>query len=96
MGEDKGRDRDIDRRHHGIPVGGVILLFLGIVFLLQTLGVLPWGLWGTLWRFWPVVLILVGLGIILRRFNPWLVSLLILAVLLACLGVAVWQYSPAR
>jgi len=77
----------------GVPIWGIFLLFLGVVFLLQTLNVLPWGLWGTLWRFWPVLLIITGLGILLRRFSPWLVSLLILAILGACLGIAIWQYG---
>lgn len=76
-----------------IPVGGVILLFLGIVFLLQTLNVLPWALWGTLWRYWPVILIAIGLGILLRSFNAWIVSLLILVLLFGSLGLALWQYN---
>ena len=79
----------------GISIWGIFLLFLGIVFLLQTLNILPWGLWGTLWRFWPVLIIVIGLGILLRRYNAWLVSLLVLAILGACLGVAIWQYSPS-
>ena len=83
------------RREPGIPIGGVIILFLGIVFLLQTLNVIPWGLWSTLWRFWPALLIIIGLAILLRRFNPWLVSLLFLAVLFACLGMAIWRYAPS-
>ncbi len=79
----------------GVSIWGIFLLFLGIVFLLQTLNVLRWGLWGTLWRFWPVLIIVIGLGILLRRYNAWLVSLLVLAILGACLGVAIWQYSPS-
>ena len=82
------------RRQPGIPILGIILLFLGVVFLLQNFNVLPMGLWETLWRFWPVLIIIVGLGIILRRYNVWLVSLLILAILGACLGIAMWQYQP--
>ena len=77
----------------GVPIWGIFLLFLGVVFLLQTLDVLSWGLWGTLWRFWPVLIIIVGLGILLRRYNVWLVSLLVLAILGACLGIAIWQYG---
>jgi len=80
---------------HNIPVWGVFLLFLGIVFLLQTLNVLPWGLWGTLWRFWPALIIAIGLGILLRRYNTWLVSALIMAMFLACLGIAIWQHEPS-
>ncbi len=79
----------------GVSIWGIFLLFLGIVFLLQTLNILPWGLWGTLWRFWPVLVIVIGLGILLRYYNAWLVSLLVLAILGACLGVAIWQYSPS-
>jgi hypothetical protein len=75
------------------PVWGIFLLFLGIVFLLQTSGILPWGLWGTLWRFWPVLIIIIGIGILLRGRNVWLVSLLILAILGVCLGIAAWQYG---
>jgi len=77
----------------GVSIWGIFLLFLGIVFLLQTLNILPWGLWGTLWRFWPVLIIIIGLGILLRRYNVWLVSLLVLAIFGACLGIAIWQYG---
>ena len=77
-----------------VPVWGVFLLFLGIVFLLQTTGILPWGLWGTLWRFWPSLLIAIGLGILLQRYNRWLVSLLILILFFACLGIAILRYGP--
>ena len=76
----------------GAPIWGIFLVFLGIIFLLQTLNVLPWGLWGTLWRYWPVLIIIIGLGILLRRYNAWLLSLLILAILGGCLGIAIWQY----
>ena len=79
---------------HNIPVWGVFLLFLGTVFLLQTLNILPWSLWGTLWRFWPVLIIAIGLGILLRHYNPWLISTLILVLFFACLGIAIWQYGP--
>ena len=78
-----------------VPIWGIFLLFLGIVFLLQTFNVLPWGLWGTLWRFWPVLIIIAGLSILMRRYNLWLVSALILALLLGCLGIAIWQYGSS-
>ena len=82
------------RRARGAPIWGIVLLFLGIVFLLQALDVFPWGVWGTLWRFWPVLIIIIGLGILLRRFNLLVVSVLVFALLWACLGIAYWQYSP--
>ncbi|MBA7683075.1 hypothetical protein ES703_91431 [subsurface metagenome] len=79
---------------HLAPMWGLWLLFLGIVFLLQSFNVLPWGLWGTLWRFWPVLIITTGISILLRHYNIWLVSVLVLALLFACLGIAIWQYQP--
>ena len=83
------------QREYHVPVWGIFLLFLGVVFLLQTFNVLPWGLWGTLWRFWPVLLIVIGLSILLRRSNPWLVGALILVLLFASLGIAICQYGPS-
>ncbi|MDD4859211.1 MAG: DUF5668 domain-containing protein [Dehalococcoidales bacterium] len=80
---------------HSIPVWGVFLLFLGIVFLLQNLKILPWGLWNVLWRFWPVLVIAIGLGILLRHRNPWAVSGIILLIFLTCLGIAYWQYTES-
>lgn len=79
-------------RGHHVPLFGIFLVLLGIVLLLQTFQVLPWALWEVLWRFWPVLIIIIGLNILLRRYNPWLVSALVLALLVACLGLAIWQY----
>ena len=81
------------QRAVGVPIWGIFLLFLGIIFLLQSFNILPWALWETLWRFWPVLIIIIGLVILLRGYNVWLVSLLVLAVFGACLGIAIWQYG---
>jgi len=82
---------DSNRAARGAPFWGILLLFLGVVFLLQTLDIIPWGLWSTLWRFWPVLLIVAGGNMLLSRYNTWAVSILILIVLCACLGIAIWQ-----
>ncbi|MFP3974843.1 MAG: LiaI-LiaF-like domain-containing protein [Dehalococcoidia bacterium] len=76
-----------------VPVWGIVLVFLGIVLLLQNFGALPWGLWGTLWRFWPALLIIIGINIALGRYSPWLAGVLVVAVLGASLGLAIWQYE---
>ena len=49
----------------GNVVWAVFLIFIGIIFLLNNIGIIPWSIWGYLWRFWPVFLILAGLKIIL-------------------------------
>jgi hypothetical protein len=51
-----GRDRP--RQH---VVGPLILLGTGVLLLLNNLGTVPWTIWDTLWPFWPVLFILLGL-----------------------------------
>jgi len=81
------------RRRHGF-LGPLILIALGVIFLLQNLGLLSWNIWGSLWRLWPVVLILIGLelflgGMIRSAIGGALVGLLLLVVLgLAVAGAA--------
>ena len=55
------------RRRHGIPTGAIILVIVGVVLLLQTTGVVSWDLWLNLWRFWPVLIIAIGINVFLGR-----------------------------
>jgi hypothetical protein len=55
------------RRRGGSVVGPLILITMGGVFLANNLGILPWSVWGNLWRFWPVILVVVGLEILFGR-----------------------------
>lgn len=82
------------RRSVNIPVWGVLFLFFGVVLLLQSVGVLDWEIWGTLWKFWPVFIVVAGLNILFRRRRPWLVGLITLAILGVCLWIAILQHSP--
>jgi lia operon protein LiaF len=47
-------------------IAAVILIGLGVLFLLSNLGVLP-NLGALLARWWPLILIAVGLGLLFRR-----------------------------
>jgi hypothetical protein len=40
---------------------GVILISLGIVFLLNNLGYVPWGVWLRILSLWPVILVAIGI-----------------------------------
>ena len=73
----------------GIPVWGLVLVALGLIFLLQNLGVIGWDVWGTLWRFWPVVLVLIGLNILLGGRTPWLMFGITVLVLIGIVVAAV-------
>ena len=82
-----GNDRKVT--DYAVPFWGILLIFLGAVFLLQTFNVLPWELWTTLWRFWPVLLVITGIGILLRRYHPWLMAGISLLILIASLVIAI-------
>ena len=47
-----------------VPVGAFILIGLGVLFLLDEIGVLHFH---SLWRFWPLVLIAIGIRVLMRR-----------------------------
>lgn len=58
---------------------GVILIFLGVLFILQNLGMVFFD-WRSLWRLWPVILVLWGIAILPAK--SWIklgLTLLVLA-----------------
>jgi Cell wall-active antibiotics response 4TMS YvqF/Domain of unknown function (DUF5668) len=70
-------------------IGSAILIGLGLIFLLNNLGVLGWEVWETLGRLWPILLIGVGLDLLIGRRSA-LGSLLVVVIMLGVLGAAVW------
>ncbi|MFH1141019.1 MAG: DUF5668 domain-containing protein, partial [Chloroflexota bacterium] len=78
-----------------LPVAGIILLIVGVILLLQTTGVLEWDLWIGLWRFWPLLVIALGIHILLgRRIGWWAPVLVILAIMVAVGGA--WLLGPGN
>ncbi|HEY4694393.1 MAG TPA: DUF5668 domain-containing protein [Candidatus Nanoarchaeia archaeon] len=57
------------RQSGGFSLSALLLITLGIIFLLNNFGLLPWELWSHLWKFWPILLILFGLEIIIGRHS---------------------------
>ena len=47
---------------------GLALLLFGIILLLEKLGIISGSIWG---YFWPILLIVIGLGIIFGRRRMW-------------------------
>ncbi len=64
-------------------VWGVFLILGGGVLLLNTLVIVPWSFWESVWRFWPILLVLAGLEIILGKsaFSRAVLFVLTLAIL---------------
>ncbi|HLV10658.1 MAG TPA: DUF5668 domain-containing protein [Halanaerobiales bacterium] len=50
---------------------GTILICLGIVLFLQTMGIIQSLNWSFLVNFWPLLLIFMGLNILLKRSRLW-------------------------
>lgn len=47
--------------------GAIFLVSIGVLFLLNTTNIVPWGIWLQIFRFWPIILVLLGIKIILRE-----------------------------
>lgn len=65
---------------------GLFLIFLGVVFLLINYGILAWNFWWSIGNFWPVILIVVGLGLVFNRRVPLSLAFLILGILMTVLS----------
>ncbi|SMP48121.1 LiaI-LiaF-like domain-containing protein [Anoxynatronum buryatiense] len=48
---------------------GIIFIGLGSLLLLRNLGYLHWWTFGSLWRFWPLILVIIGINTIFHRSN---------------------------
>ncbi len=86
-----------EHRHRPGISGPLILIFLGVIFLLNNLGVTEWTVWEVILRFWPVLLIAAGLDLVLSRRSAW-GSVVALVLILAVIGVslgAIQQPPPA-
>jgi hypothetical protein len=65
----------------------VVLIAAGVLFLLDNLGVIAGLDWAAAFRFWPLLLIFLGLNVLVTQLRPPLGSLLSLLVALAAVGV---------
>ena len=76
-----------ERRMSRPPLFALLLVAAGVVLLLQNLDVIGWGFWLEVWRFWPVLLVAIGVNLILGRRLPWLATAVVAALVI---GSTVW------
>lgn len=76
-------------RKRGFPLFATLLIALGVLLLLQTTGVVEWSAWWTIWRLWPVVIILLGINIAFGSRMPWLAGTLMALVLIAAVAIGI-------
>ncbi len=48
-------------------VPGIILIGIGSLFLLRNMGLIHWWTLGSLWRFWPLILVVIGINTIFNK-----------------------------
>jgi len=78
----------MERRRPSL-IGPLILITLGILLLLANLGMLPFSFWEIAIRFWPLLLILIGLEIIVGRHSV-IGSIIVLLLWLALVVGVLW------
>lgn len=72
-------------------VFALFLIFIGGIFLLNTTGVVGWGIWQNILRFWPVFLILGGVKLIFEKSPLAEIIIGILALILFA-SVTIFSY----
>lgn len=70
-------------------IGPLVLITLGILLLLANLGALPFTFWEIAVRFWPLILILIGVEIIIGRQSAF-GAIVILVLWIALVVGAIW------
>ncbi len=73
-----------------ITLFAVVLVFLGLAFLIYNFKLTPTGFWGVLWRFWPVLLILIGLKTLIGSGHSLLVGSIAALAMFAVLGLSLY------
>ena len=66
---------------------GIILIFIGGLFLLNTLDVIRYNIWNLLFRYWPVFLIIIGINILFKNTKLWWISPLLIIVTIVVLFI---------
>jgi hypothetical protein len=71
--------------------GGLLFVTVGSIILLNNLGYLAWDVWGMIFRFWPVLIIVIGTDIILGRYlrSTW-AAVVGLVLVVVIVGGLLW------
>jgi hypothetical protein len=67
-------------------VGPVLLIGLGILFLLENLGMLAWNIWEVAFRLWPLLLVAWGLELMVGRRSAWGAAVALILMLVILVG----------
>lgn len=71
-------------------IWGIILLFIGIVLLLENFNVIQF-YWRNVWGFWPIFLIVAGVNILFNRSKSQLGNIICLSLVVVLLGMVFYK-----
>lgn len=76
---------------------GIVLLFIGAVLLLENFGIIDF-YWSSVWRFWPIFLIIAGINILFSKSKTQLAGVVSIAILVVTLVFLFFkgQSEPGR
>jgi hypothetical protein len=75
-----------DRHRRPSIAGPIILISIGVIFLLNNLDVIELNVWDVIMRFWPILLIAIGLDILIGRRSAWGAAIAVVVVLAILAG----------
>jgi hypothetical protein len=78
----------------GFSLLGLLLVALGAVLLLNTTGVLPFGIWLELADYWPVLLVLLGVKLILAPRAPLIGAGVVGLIMVGTVAAATYTLPP--
>ena len=80
-------------------VGPLLLITMGFILLFNKMGLIHWGSWGSLWHYWPVILILWGIEILARHTESdvvyFMAVFICILVIIGTVMLASNGYPPA-
>lgn len=69
---------------------GVLFVILGALLILKNFGIINIGVWGLLWRMWPLILVLIGLEMMVKnRIAREIIFLIFVLIILAFVLVGI-------
>ncbi|MHC1716840.1 MAG: DUF5668 domain-containing protein [Candidatus Dojkabacteria bacterium] len=79
-------------KSNGKIIFGVILVTLGSLLLIDRTGLLNFDVWASIWTFWPLILILLGIKLFVERKTSGAMILITFGTVLFLTNVFDWNF----
>lgn len=91
-----GGERQIQHKQTTDVTGAILLIAIGSLLLLNNFGIISWRVWDLLWRFWPVLIILLGLNLIFgkRAAGRFIVTLIGILLIVLAFALSIASVNP--